>query len=84
MDLEGLLEYLIVGVYVVYDLLCVPVCGAFTLNELWLSSSSECWVSDKVVVGASGVADCLDKVWYVVCRPFVRRGSVFHYVLLLI
>ena len=82
--MEGLLEWLINGVYVVYDLLCVPFCGIFTLNELLLSSSSEDWVSDAVAVGASGVADCLDKVWPVGCRLFVFREDVFRYGLMLI
>ena len=63
MGLEGLLEWLINGVYVVYNLFGVPVCGVFTLNELSLSSSSKLWVFDEVTVGASGVADKRLGVW---------------------
>jgi hypothetical protein len=77
-SLESLFELFVDGVDLVYDLLRVPINGLFALDELQLSPSLECRVSDELAVGPNCVSDRPDEVRYVMCRSIVCRNNVFR------
>ena len=79
MGLESLFKRFIDGMDVIYDLLRVPITGVFAFDELDLSSSLECRVSDVFAAGPKCVSNRLDEVKSIMCRSIMCRMDVFRF-----